>query len=48
MSVVNSFVAVGVGEDWGWGERATNESYSLVVVVKREGQGWGEQTTNES
>ena len=40
-SVVNSLVAVGVGEDRGWGEQATNKSYLLVVVVKREGQGWG-------
>ena len=45
----DSLVAVGAGEDRGWGEKPpTSHNDSLVVVVKREGQGWGERTTNES
>ena len=42
MSHNNSLVAVGAGEDQGWGEKPPTSRYDLLVaVVKREGQGWG-------
>ena len=39
----DSLVAVGVGEDWGWGEKPpTSHNDSLVAVGAGEDRGWGE------
>ena len=40
----NSLVAIGAGEDWGWGEKPpTSHNNSLVAVGAGEDRGWGEK-----